>query len=204
MIVTKRNRTDIAMTDADNQANPSSVKKFNPIPWAAALMLLMLVGYYVARKAQTHAEKSTQAAPLPASLPAGSVAPEFSLPALQGGTARLSDYKGKLVFLNFWATWCPPCKKEIPDFIELERRYAAQGLQIVGIAVDEPDQVRAFVEQSKINYPVLFGNDEVGKRYGGIESIPTTFVIDQTGAIQRMYVGWQPPATWEAEINKYL
>lgn len=180
------------------------MRSFNPIPWAAGVMVIMMAGFFIARKMQ-YADSRKEAVDPVSEVSGGmGAAPDFSLPSIEGGTVRLSELRGKVVLLNFWATWCPPCKKEIPDFIELQARYRAQDLRIVGIAIDDPDAVRAFAKESDINYTVLIGDDEVSRQYGGIESIPTTFVIDKEGTIRARYVGWQPPETWSAEISRFL
>ncbi len=106
--------------------------------------------------------------------------------------------------LDFWATWCPPCKKEIPDFIELQKQYGSQGVQIVGIALDQPDKVSEFVQQNGVNYPILLGNDAITAKYGGIDGIPTTFVIDKQGKIVNRFEGFRPRSTFEAEIKRLL
>ena len=143
-------------------------------------------------------------APLRPEGPAAQQAPEFSLPLLGGGTAALSSFRGKVVILDFWASWCPPCKREIPDFVELQRRYGGQGLQVVGVALDRPEPVRDFAASANINYPVLIGNDEIARLYGGITGIPTTFVIDRQGNIVKRYEGYRPAAVFESDISSLL
>jgi cytochrome c biogenesis protein CcmG/thiol:disulfide interchange protein DsbE len=106
--------------------------------------------------------------------------------------------------LDFWATWCPPCRAEIPDFIDLQNEYGSQGVQIVGIALDEPEKVLAFARQNGMNYPVLLGSDEVSMKYGGIEGIPTTFIIDRDGKIVNRFEGFRPREVFETEIKKVL
>ncbi len=98
-------------------------------------------------------------------------APDFSLDDANGHTIRLSDYRGRVVLLNFWATWCPPCKIEIPWFVEFQNQYQADGLTVLGVSMDEDGwkAVRPFLAARKINYPIVVGNDDVSRRYGGIE-----------------------------------
>ncbi len=120
----------------------------------------------------------------------GQLAPDFALQDLNGQTVRLSDLRGKAVLLNFWATWCPPCKVEIPWFIDLQKQYAAQGLEIIGVSMDDsgPDKVASFARQMGINYPVLIGNDKVADLYGGVQALPTTFYIGRDGKfVSRVY-----------------
>jgi peroxiredoxin len=133
-----------------------------------------------------------------------SAAPAFTLTDVNGGTVSLSDFRGKVVILDFWATWCPPCKREIPDFITLQSEYASKGLQIVGIALDQPDKVRAFAQQNGMNYPVLLGTDQISALYGGIEGIPTTFILDKNGNIVNRFEGFRPKEDFETEINRLL
>lgn len=133
-----------------------------------------------------------------------SLAPQFTLADLGGRPVSLSDYRGKVVILDFWAPWCPPCKKEIPDLISLQDQYGSQGLQIVGIGLDRLDNVISFVRQSGINYPVMVGDDEITELYGGIPGIPTTFVIDREGKISRRFEGYTSRASFEAAIRKVL
>jgi len=133
-------------------------------------------------------------------------APAFSLLDLNGNKVSLSDFKGKVVILDFWATWCPPCVKEIPHFIELYKEYKDQGLAIVGISVDRQGigVVKAFNQKFKINYPIVMTDSQVVTAYGDITGIPTTFVIDPSGKIQRMYVGYRDKSVFEADIKELL
>jgi peroxiredoxin len=116
----------------------------------------------------------------------GQAAPDFELKDLDGKTLRLADLRGKAVLLNFWATWCPPCKEEIPWFVELQKQYGPQGLQIVGVDMDDNptrDAIAKFAADMKIDYPVLLGNDHIADAYGGVEALPTTFYIGRDGKI---------------------
>jgi peroxiredoxin len=134
----------------------------------------------------------------------GATAPAFTLTDIRGANVSLADFKGKVVILDFWATWCPPCKREIPDFIKLQDEYGSRGLQIVGIALDQPGKVRAFAQQNGMNYPVLLGTDQIAALYGGIEGIPTTFIVDRKGDIVNRFVGFTPKEDFETEINRLL
>jgi cytochrome c biogenesis protein CcmG/thiol:disulfide interchange protein DsbE len=133
-------------------------------------------------------------------------APSFTLQNINGESVSLSDFSGKVVILDFWATWCPPCKKEIPHFIELYEQYKDKGCAIVGIALDREgiDIVKPFVQKNAINYPVLLPDGRVAQAYGGINSIPTTFVIDSAGKIRRKYVGYRDKSVFEADIKEFL
>ena len=133
-------------------------------------------------------------------------APDFTITDLEGNSLTLSDFKGKVIILNFWATWCPPCRMEIPDFIELYENYKDEGLLIIGISLDGGDsrKVKQFSEKLKINYPIGLGDVNVTRDYGGIRAIPTTFIIDREGNIREKYVGYQRKAIFEEAVKKLL
>ena len=118
-------------------------------------------------------------------------APEFSLKDLKGGEISLSAYKGKVVFLNFWATWCPPCRAEIPDFVEIYGQYKSKGMEIIGISVDKmsPNSLLPFVEKYKISYPVALYTPKIIKDYEPGQFIPTTIIIDKQGRIRQKHIG---------------
>jgi cytochrome c biogenesis protein CcmG/thiol:disulfide interchange protein DsbE len=132
-------------------------------------------------------------------------APEFSLTDLAGKKLRLSDYRGHVVLLDFWATWCDPCKREIPHFVEMQNRYGPRGLQVIGISMDDDEKLaREFQKQFKMNYPVAIGSTELADQYGGILGLPITFLIDREGRIAARHIGATEAAVFEAEINKLL
>ena len=118
-------------------------------------------------------------------------APNFSLKTYDGKIIELAKLKGHVVVVNFWATWCPPCRAEIPDFIKVYDANKSKGLEIIGISLDEDgwSKVNPFVEKYKMNFPVVLGTMEIVRLYGGIEGIPTTFVVDKDGYIAGMQVG---------------
>ena len=133
-------------------------------------------------------------------------APAWDLKDVKGNSVKLSDFKGKVVILDFWATWCPPCRAEIPHFIGLQEKYGKQGLVVVGVSVDEggPDVVSSFVKANKINYPIVMGNLDVAQLYDANEGIPTTFVIDRTGNIVAKHLGFTDSDIFEKEIKSVL
>ena len=134
------------------------------------------------------------------------LAPSFTLQDLKGNQVSLSDFKGKVVVLDFWATWCPPCVKEIPHFIELYEQYKDRGFAMVGISLDRQgvSVVKSFAQKYRVNYPILMTDGQVQKAYGGIPSIPTTFVIDSAGNIRQKYIGYRDKAVFEADIKALL
>jgi peroxiredoxin len=118
-------------------------------------------------------------------------APEFALKDSNGQTVHLADYKGKVVLLDFWATWCGPCKIEIPWFIEFEQQFKDRGFAVLGVSMDEDgwDAVKPYMDDLKINYRILLGNEQVSDIYGGVESLPTTLLIDRQGKIASVHIG---------------
>jgi cytochrome c biogenesis protein CcmG, thiol:disulfide interchange protein DsbE len=133
------------------------------------------------------------------------LAPDFSLPNLTGQQVTLSSYRGKVVLLDFWATWCGPCKEEIPHLVDLQNWYGSEGLQIIGVSMDDsPGPVREFSQQFKMNYPVVMGNAKTGELYGGILGLPITFVIGQDGRINARHIGATNSSVFEKEILTQL
>jgi thiol-disulfide isomerase/thioredoxin len=126
--------------------------------------------------------------------------PSFKLPDLDGNEVALTDYVGKVVVLDLWATWCPPCRQEIPFLIELYEEHKDEGLVVVGVGLDDGGAgvLRPFVEQNGITYPILVGNRDVGQRYK-LQGIPTTFILDRDGRIAAKHLGFRPT---DAEVMR--
>jgi len=136
----------------------------------------------------------------------GRTAPDFTLESLDGKTVRLSDFRGKGVLLNFWATWCQPCKIEMPWFAELQKQYGPQGLQIVGVAMDDasPKEIGEFARDLGVNYPILVGKEAVGDAYGGVQFLPATFYIGRDGKVVDKVFGLKGRGEIEENIKKAL
>jgi peroxiredoxin len=136
----------------------------------------------------------------------GKVAPDFTLQSLDGKAVRLSDFRGKAVVLNFWATWCEPCKIEMPWFVDLQKKYASEGLQILGVAMDDasPQEIEKFAKQMEVNYPVMVGKDSVGDAYGGVQFLPATFYIGRDGKVIERVFGIKGRGEIEDAVKKAL
>lgn len=134
------------------------------------------------------------------------VAPAWALNDLEGRAVKSSDFAGKVVVVDFWATWCPPCREEIPGYIALQEKYRDAGLVIVGVSLDQggPRVVKDFAAKMNINYPLVMGDEAVVDAFGGVEGIPTTFVIGRDGQIVHKKVGYAPEAEMEAVIKSAL
>jgi len=133
-------------------------------------------------------------------------APDFTLPSLDGRKVKLSDYRGKAVLLNFWATWCPPCKVEMPWFADLQKQYGQDGLVVLGVAMDdsEPATIAKFATEMGVNYPVLLGTDKVSDDYGDVQYLPTTFYIGRDGTIVDKMTGLLDRKDIENAVRKTL
>jgi peroxiredoxin len=134
-----------------------------------------------------------------------SLAPDFVVRTIDGQNLSLSEYRGKVVLLDFWATWCAPCRDEIPHFVRMQERYRDRGLQIIGISMDDTaDPVRIFYRDFHMNYPVAMGGAKLGELYGGVLGLPIAFVIGRDGSIQAKHIGATPPAVLEKELLTLL
>jgi thiol-disulfide isomerase/thioredoxin len=131
-------------------------------------------------------------------------APDFKLTSLDGKPLTLAALEGKVVLLNFWATWCGPCRAEIPDLVALQDRYKGR-LQIIGLNVDDEEaDIKQYVEETGINYPVAMTSNDVRLQFGGIPALPTSFVLDTQGRVVQKHVGLWNPAVYETEIRSLL
>src|SRR5215472_15191937 len=174
--------------------------KRNPLALVVVALVvaaMLFIGLRLARRSGANSgTRITQA----------TVAPDFSLESLDGKHMRLSDWRGKAVLLNFWATWCGPCKIEMPWFVELQKQYGPQGLQVIGVAMDDSSQedIEKFVKEMGVNYPILIGKEAVGQDYGGVNVLPTTFFLDRDGKIVAREFGLQSRSVFVDNIKKAL
>ena len=133
-------------------------------------------------------------------------APGWTLKDLNGKTVSLSDFKGKVVVLDIWATWCPPCRAEIPHFIEIQNEFKGQGVTVVGLSVDSsgPAAVAEFAKSNGMNYPIVMADEKTAVAYGADQGIPTSVVIDANGNIVGTHLGLTDKAVFVEEIKKAL
>lgn len=136
----------------------------------------------------------------------GSVAPDFTLKTLDGNEVQLSSLRGKAVLLNFWATWCEPCKIEMPWLVDLQKKYRSQGLEIVGVAMDDSGEktIADFAKKMQVNYTVLVGSEKVAQMYGGLDGLPTSFFLGRDGKVVDTALGLVSESTIEDAIKKSL
>jgi thiol-disulfide isomerase/thioredoxin len=138
----------------------------------------------------------------------GSQAPDFDLKVLdgKGRTVQLSSFKGKAVVIDFWATYCEPCKIEMPWLVELQKKYGPKGLQVVGVAVDDTEEktISEFARKMGVNYPVLIGTEQVAGLYGGLDGLPTNFFLDRSGKVVDHVLGLVSESVFEDNIKKSL
>ena len=134
------------------------------------------------------------------------LAPQFVLKDLNGRTVRLSNYRGKVVLINFWATWCPPCRAEMPDLVRLQRQHAKEGLQIIGITYppETEDRVRRFARSLKVNYPIILGTRQLLARFSSEDNLPLTVVINRDGTVSEIISGILLRKEFEEKIQPLL
>ncbi|MDF1536769.1 MAG: TlpA disulfide reductase family protein [bacterium] len=133
-------------------------------------------------------------------------APDFLLPSVDGSMVRLSDHSGKVIIVDFWATWCPPCEEMIPVLSKLHREFSEKGLVVLGVAMDREGLgvLGTFVHEKMIPYKVLMGDDKVTRSFGGVSSIPTLFIIDREGRLVRKLMGYHTFGQLKDQISRYL
>lgn len=136
----------------------------------------------------------------------GALAPNFTLQTLDGKKVSLADYRGKAVLVNFWATWCEPCNVEMPWLVDLHKKYASQGFEILGVAMDDASaqDIAKFAQDKGVNYPVLIGQDAVGNAYGGVAFLPENFYVDRNGKMIDKAFGLKGKPEIEEDIQKII
>ncbi|MBI4889062.1 MAG: TlpA family protein disulfide reductase [Acidobacteria bacterium] len=159
-----------------------------------------------APKAASAPQEQDQAAPSVKEKGKRNQAAEFELKDASGKVVKLSDYRGKVVLLNFWATWCGPCKIEIPWFKDFQKTYKDRGFTVLGVSMDEDgwEAVKPYIAEKELNYPVVLGTEEVDQKYGGIEGLPTTFILDRDGKIAAVHVGLVSKKQYADDIEQLL
>ncbi len=165
---------------------------------AAIVAVMLFAGIRVSRNNRANGSAKGQLI--------GNLAPDFELASLDGKNLKLSDLRGKAVLLNFWATYCGPCKVEMPWFVELQKEYGPQGFQIVGVAMDDAsnEDIAKFTKELGVNYPILIGKESVGESYGGVGVLPTTFFLDRDGKVIAREFGLQSRSVFVDHIKKAL
>jgi peroxiredoxin len=185
-----------------SSAAPPPEARANRNPFALVVVALVAAGMLFFGVQMAHRSGPS----LPLGTTHGAPAPDFTLESLEGNNLRLSDLRGKAVLLNFWATWCGPCKIETPWLVELQNRYGSQGLQVVGVAMDDSskEDIAKFAKAMGMNYPVLIGKESVGDAYGGVPALPESFFIGRDGKIVDKVIGLKGKGEIEDSIRKAL
>ncbi|MCW8956759.1 MAG: TlpA family protein disulfide reductase [Gammaproteobacteria bacterium] len=180
----------------------------NTIQLIAIIIIAGTAGFGL-QQALTHSSNNPQTErPQPAASVVGQQRPDFSLTDLDGQLRNIGEWDGKVLLVNFWATWCPPCKKEIPAFMELQDKYASQGFQVIGVAVDDEDSVRNFAEIMDMNYPIMaaeMASMEIARDYGNrVNALPFTTFVNKQGKITHAIAGEISKAETEKIIKALL
>jgi peroxiredoxin len=186
-----------------------SKKGLGAVPLAILLVVALAAAFLLFRNRQAGTEKnaSTNAASPPAGTSsAPKTAPPFSLKDVNGNLYSSSSFAGKPTVINFFATWCPPCRDEIPGFVEVYNRHKGKGLELIGISLDTDTRgnMAGFLVNHRIEYRILFGDLPTARAYGGVSSIPTTFFIGKDGQVRNVHVGYIGKDAFDAEVRKLL
>lgn len=171
---------------------------------------MLVVGFVAAGLAACNHEARRAADKEPSSLAAGEIGsrlPDFSVKDLQGRTLSSADLRDKVVLIDFWATWCEPCKKEMPGYQKLMDRYGATGLAVVGLKLDimkDTEDPIQFANSMGVRYPLAVATDELKRKFGGIEGLPTTMLYDREGILQKKVIGFEYTSVMEAKLKPLL
>ncbi len=180
-----------------NKTTSSAKNGFSQTKFLLTVFVAVFIAFVVYQVSKTTATDAEGGA-----IPGG----DIPLATLDGGSVTLNDFAGKVLIVDFWATWCPPCKMEIPGYIRLYNKYRDKGFEIIGITLQSgtAKDVKEFVEKNGINYPIVMGNNAIVEAFGGITGFPTTFILDRKGRIIRKYVGFRPESVFEEDIKPLL
>lgn len=184
-----------------------SAMNMTPLTSKLGILPLLATGLILGLSVVTATRRSSNASPVGGASTKGlSAGPAWELKDVNGKAIHSADFQGKVVILDFWATWCPPCRAEIPGFIELQKRHEKDGLVVIGISLDrgDPAGVKSFLKKNGVNYPVAFGTEAMVRAFGNIESIPTTFILDRAGRIVTKQEGFADKEEFEKEIKPLL
>ena len=191
--------------DAQNASLKLEMQVSNARIWGVASLAAIAVLSSCSGSATVNAAASSP--PQQSNRQERKLAPDFTLTDANGTPVKLSDYRGKVVILNFWATWCGPCRIEIPWFEEFEQEYKSKGLEIIGVAMDDDgwSAIKPYIAEHKMNYRVLLGNDSVSQLYGGVDAMPTTFMIGRDGRFAfEPHIGLAGKDEYLSEIQSLL
>jgi peroxiredoxin len=192
------------------KSGTSSRKRIGALPLILALVVALAVAFLLYRNWQPGSEERKAAPGTSAGTASGPsgprTAPPFSLPDTNGNIYSSAQLAGKPVVINFFATWCPPCKAEIPGFVEVYNKHRSKGFELVGISLDTDTRknMPGFLMSNNIGYRILFGDLATARAYGGVSSIPTTFFVGKDGEIKNVHVGYMDKDAFDKEVMKLL
>ncbi len=171
------------------------------------IIILLILGGVTLTMIHSHNSGKVQSPPARTGGHPSVKAPGFVLKKISGDAVSLEDFQGKVLVINFFATWCPPCKEEVPGFVKIFNRYKGKGLEVLGISLDDADSGKdlpPFLEEHKVTYTIAFASKEVMAKYGGVQTVPTTFFINRKGDITNVHIGFMGEKDFEAEVQKLL